>query len=262
MIMESIYHSKARSNGNNLNEQLKELNNYVVKFCVPRIMKEIEFYLKYLDDVQNPMTLNKLPESSANLRSVSALTSKTYLNENIYLPNMASNYYYSTNGDINDMTPSIQKDLETRIESHLVAPSMNIEQFESEKPNDYKFDWVNNNANTLSTPSTMNLESTINTPSMLYTPSVLELNSGWGSPTNQITNKLTPPTSSDKWLPSSVLFQDDPYYIRNSLLSPYGVKPRYPQKTFPNENKDIVSAAEGSKMFLPNNLDSFKYAKV
>ena len=48
MIMETIYFDKTRNIGYDLNEQLNELNLYVVKFCVPLIINEIKVYLNYL----------------------------------------------------------------------------------------------------------------------------------------------------------------------------------------------------------------------
>jgi hypothetical protein len=52
MIMETIYQNKTRNIGYLLNEQLSELNDYVVKFCVPKILNEAKVYLKYLVDIE------------------------------------------------------------------------------------------------------------------------------------------------------------------------------------------------------------------
>jgi len=213
MIMETIYMNKTRNIGYALNEQLKELNDYIIKFCVPKIINELGVYIKYLDDINKPMNLNELPKSSGNLRSVSALVPQSYLNEGIYLPNMDSNLYYSTNGELNNMTPKI-KDAVT-LKTTTFAPS-----------------------SLWGAPSTA-----INSPSYEYNP-------------------MSPPSSTDSWLPSAALFQDDPYYIRNSLLSPYSLKPKVPAKTFPNESNGLFSSAEGSDTFLPNNFESIKYANV
>jgi hypothetical protein len=211
--METIYMNKTRNIGYALNEQLKELNDYIIKFCVPKIINELGVYIKYLDDINKPMNLNELPKSSGNIRSVSALVPQSYLNEDIYLPNMDSNLYYSTNGELNNMTPKI-KDAVT-LKTTTFAPS-----------------------SLWGTPSTV-----INSPSYEYNP-------------------MSPPSSTDGWLPSAALFQDDPYYIRNSLLSPYSLKPKVPAKTFPNESNGLFSSAEGSDIFLPNNFESIKYANV
>ena len=61
MIMETIYFDKTRNIGYALNEQLAELNTYVVKFCVPLIINEINVYLNYLDDINQPRKINSLP---------------------------------------------------------------------------------------------------------------------------------------------------------------------------------------------------------
>jgi hypothetical protein len=279
MIMEYIYYEKTRNVGFDLNEQLAELNNYVVKFCVPRIIKEIGFYLKYLEDVETPMKLNTLPESSANLRSVSALTSQSYLNENIYLPNMASNYYYSTNGDINNLTPDVQAQLDSRIASNnaqFAAPRSsnmslgetfnslpNIEEhFTSKAASKYAFGWDKKGKEAKAEKEAKPHKEA---KAEKETKKVKEVNKtqyGWGTPSDSSYDPRSPPTSSTNWLPSAVLFQDDPYYIRNSLLSPYSVRSHQPAKTFPQEENELVAEAEGSDMFLPNDFQVQKYAKA
>jgi hypothetical protein len=200
MIMETIYFDKTRNIGYDLNEQLNELNLYVVKFCVPLIINEIKVYLNYLDDINKPRNLNLLPQSTGNLRSVSGITPPTNLNENIFLPNNEMKYSYSTNGDVK------------------------------------KYD---------------------NPVPVKLTPSIASQN-----PANIYTGTPSTISNTPEWLPSAVLFQDDPYYIRNSLLSPYSVRSHKPAKTFPKEENDLVSAAEGSNIFLPNDFDIQKYAQL
>lgn len=102
MIMETIYFDKTRNIGYALNEQLAELNTYVVKFCVPLIINEINVYLNYLDDINQPRKLNSLPTSTGNLRSVSGYASQSNLNENIFLPNNQIKYVFSTTGDVKE----------------------------------------------------------------------------------------------------------------------------------------------------------------
>ena len=182
-----------------------------------RLINELGVYIRYLEDINKPMNLNELPKSSGNFRSTAALAPVSYLNENIYLPNMDSNLYYSTNGELNNMTPKIKKDV--TVKTVTFAPSA----------------W--------STPSG---------PSAWSTP----------SGPSAVINSLSPPSSTDSWLPSAALFQDDPYYIRNSLLSPYALKPKVPAKTFPNESNGLFSSAEGTDEFLPNSFESSKYANV
>jgi len=194
MIMESIYMNKTRNIGYALNEQLSELNNYIIKFCVPKIMNEIKVYLKYLEDISTPREINTLPQSNGRLRSVAGLTPASNLNTNVYLPNMASKYSFSTTGDI------------TNVESNnLIIPQ--------------------------------------NTPSVSNTPSA---------------SNNAP--SIVGWLPSSVTFPDDPYYIRNSLLSPFAMKPVIEDNSFPNDKNGLFSSAFGSTNFLPYSDD--KYANV
>ena len=191
MIMESIYMNKTRNIGYALNEQLSELNNYIIKFCVPKIINEVKVYLKYLEDISTPREINTLPQSTGNLRSVSGLSPASNLNTNVYLPNMASNYSFSTTGEITPINPNTTQS---------------------------------------------------NTPSFIG-PSVAN---------NE--------HSIVGWLPSSVTFPDDPYYIRNSLLSPFSMKPVINDNSFPNDKNGLFSSAYGSTNFLPNSND--KYANV
>ena len=74
------------------------------------------------------------------------------------------------------------------------------------------------------------------------------------------TNNTSSPSTSDTWLPSAALFQDDPYYIRNSLLSPNAMKPRVPKDTYPTDKNGLFANAGGSDLFLSNNPSMYKYA--
>lgn len=203
MIMETIYMDKTRNIGYALNEQLRELNLYVIKFCVPLIINEIKVYLKYLDDISKPRSINTLPTSTGNLRSVSGIAPPTTFNENIFLPDNQMKYSFSTTGDVTEYPEA------RRV---MFSPSMGS----------------NNPTNFPGVPS-----------------------SGEGP-------NLTP---SNNWLPSSVLFQDDPYYIRNSLLSPFAQKPRVLKDTYPTDKNGLFSAAGGSDFFLANNNNN-KYANA
>jgi hypothetical protein len=195
MIMESIYMNKTRNIGYALNEQLSELNDYVIKFCVPKIMNETKVYLKYLDDISAPRAINTLPQSSGRLRSVAGLTPASNLNTNVYLPNMASAYSFSTTGDISTIDSNTNLP-STQPSAPSIAPGL--------APN--------------------------NAPSIVG------------------------------WLPSSITFPDDPYYIRNSLLSPFSMKPVIKDNSFPNDKNGLFSSAYGSTNFLPYSDD--KYANV
>jgi hypothetical protein len=201
MIMETIYFEKTRNIGYDLNEQLKELNLYIVKFCVPLIINEIKVYLNYLNDINKPRSLNSLPVSTGNLRSVSGLSPQTNVNENIFLPDNKMKYSFSTTGDVTEYpTPH----------NVMFSPSMG-----SNNPTNFP-----------------------------------------GAPSSGEGPDLTP---SNTWLPSSVLFQDDPYYIRNSLLSPNALKPRVPKDTYPTDKNGLFANAGGSDFFLSNNNNN-KYA--
>jgi hypothetical protein len=198
MIMETIYFDKTRNIGYALNEQLAELNTYVVKFCVPLIINEINVYLNYLDDINKPRELNTLPKSTGNLRSVSGYAPQSNMNENIFLPNNQIKYIFSTNGDVKEYD----------------------EPHKSEMP-----------------PAILS-----NNPANIYAPSP----------------STTPSTT---WFPSAVLFQDDPYYIRNSLLSPNAMKPRVPANVYPTDKNGLFANAGGSDFFLANS-NNFKYANA
>ena len=207
MIMETIYFDKTRNIGYDLNEQLKELNTYIVKFCVPLIINEINVYLNYLDVINKPREINNLPKSTGNLRSVSGYAPQSNINENIFLPNNQVKYVFSTTGDVTEydsphkavFTPSMAS-------NRPGAPSSNLSGAPSS----------GNSAN-------------------------------------------TPSSQEDTWYPSSVLFHDDPYYIRNSLLSPNAMKPRVPANVYPTDKNGLFSNAGGSDFFLANNTNN-KYA--
>ena len=194
MIMETIYFDKTRNIGYDLNEQLRELNTYIVKFCVPLIINEIKVYLNYLDDINKPRSLNTLPKSTGNLRSVSGMAPQTKVNENIFLPDNQMKYSFSTTGDVTEY-PTLKN--------------------------------------------------------VMFSPPM-------GNPTPNINIDLSP---SQTWLPSAALFQDDPYYIRNSLLAPNAMKPRVPKDSYPTDKNGLFANAGGSDFFLSSSNDN-KYADV
>jgi hypothetical protein len=198
MIMETIYFDKTRNIGYALNEQLAELNTYVVKFCVPLIINEINVYLNYLDVINKPRELNTLPQSTGNLRSVSGYAPQSNINENIFLPNNQIKYTFSTTGDVKEYDSPHKA---------VFSPSMSS-----------------------------------NNPANIYAP----------SPSS---------TPSNTWYPSAVLFQDDPYYIRNSLLSPNAMKPRVPPNVYPTDKNGLFANAGGSDFFLAN-MNNNKYANA
>ena len=72
MIMRAMYLQYSKNNTFNLEGQLRELNDLVVKWAVPRIISEIEQYNYYLNDISHlPIPLEKpLNMSSAGSRSL------------------------------------------------------------------------------------------------------------------------------------------------------------------------------------------------
>ena len=72
MIMRAMYLQYSKNNTFNLDGQLRELNDLVVKWAVPRIISEIEQYNYYLNDISHlPIPLEKpLNMSSAGSKSL------------------------------------------------------------------------------------------------------------------------------------------------------------------------------------------------
>ena len=50
MVMRSMYLQYSKNLDNKLNEQVNELNNYVLNFCIPKVYSEAIAYLKYKQD--------------------------------------------------------------------------------------------------------------------------------------------------------------------------------------------------------------------
>jgi hypothetical protein len=50
MIMRGIFLEQSKNNTNNIKEQIQELNQSVLNFCIPRIYSEAKAYLQYLKD--------------------------------------------------------------------------------------------------------------------------------------------------------------------------------------------------------------------
>jgi len=238
-VMIYLYYLETRNVGYALNEQLKDLNDIVIKFTVPKIINELYVYLNYLNDVQTPRKINTLPSSNGRLRSVAGLPSPNYLYENVYLPNMASKFYYSTSGDLNDVLPP-------EVNLNAINSSIHIDGSPSMTPSAYP-------------ESPIQYQIGGKLQGVSYggnTPGYTDLSSV------AVGDASAPPTSSHNWYPSASIFQDDPYYIRNSLLSPNTLKPRVPAKTFPNEKNGLYSSAEGSDYFIPDNRIDDRYASV
>jgi hypothetical protein len=72
MIMRAIYLQYSKNNPSNIEGQLRELNEMVITWCVPRIMSEIEQYNYYLNDISHlPIPLEQpMNMSSAGTKSL------------------------------------------------------------------------------------------------------------------------------------------------------------------------------------------------
>lgn len=71
-VMRAMYLQYAKNNPFNIQGQIQELNEMVIKWSAPRIMSEIDHYLYYLDDISHlPVPLEKpMNMSSAGTRSL------------------------------------------------------------------------------------------------------------------------------------------------------------------------------------------------
>jgi hypothetical protein len=72
MIMRGLYLQYAKNNPTNIDGQVRELNNLVIEWCVPRIMSEVDHYYYYLKDISHmPVPLSQpMSMSSAGTRSL------------------------------------------------------------------------------------------------------------------------------------------------------------------------------------------------
>ena len=72
MIMRGLYLQYAKNNTTNIEGQVRELNNLVIEWCVPRIMSEVDHYYYYLKDISHmPVPLSQpMSMSSAGTRSL------------------------------------------------------------------------------------------------------------------------------------------------------------------------------------------------
>ena len=53
IVMRSMYLQYSKNLDTKLNEQVNELNNYVLNFCIPKVYSEAVAYLKYKQDASN-----------------------------------------------------------------------------------------------------------------------------------------------------------------------------------------------------------------
>jgi hypothetical protein len=71
IVMRSIYLQYSKNQANNIPGQIKDLNDLVIEWCVPRILSEIGMYQYYLNDI------SKLPVPMSHPASQSSAGSKT-----------------------------------------------------------------------------------------------------------------------------------------------------------------------------------------
>ena len=71
IVMRSIYLQYAKNQDNNIPGQIKDLNDLILEWCVPRILSEIGMYQYYLNDI------SKLPVPMAHPASQSSAGSKS-----------------------------------------------------------------------------------------------------------------------------------------------------------------------------------------
>jgi hypothetical protein len=72
--MRSIYLQYSKNLDYNIKEQIVELNQMVVQFCIPQITSNIKQYLNYRD------TINQAPQYMEHPKNVSNSGSKTLIN--------------------------------------------------------------------------------------------------------------------------------------------------------------------------------------
>ncbi len=65
IIMRSVYLDNCSNLSNNITEQIEELNDIVLDYCIPKVYGEAKGYLTYLHDVSNLAVPIKRPISSS-----------------------------------------------------------------------------------------------------------------------------------------------------------------------------------------------------
>ena len=56
MIMRGIFLQQSKNNKDNIKEQIRELNQHVLDYCIPKIYSEAKGYLQYLKDASTLAT--------------------------------------------------------------------------------------------------------------------------------------------------------------------------------------------------------------
>ena len=68
--MRSIYFQNAKHQPNNITSQVTELNNLVIKDCIPKIISQLDGYLKYRKDISTLATPINRPISTYTKESL------------------------------------------------------------------------------------------------------------------------------------------------------------------------------------------------
>lgn len=78
IIMRAIYLENARHASRNILDEIKRLNSLVIEFCVPKIIQEINIYMRYRTDIDTyPVPLERGQFSSA--KGLKVLETKRFL---------------------------------------------------------------------------------------------------------------------------------------------------------------------------------------
>lgn len=60
IVMRSVYLQNAKHQPDNITEQVRELNTIVLRWCVPKILNEIEGYIQYRSEIsKNPVPIER-----------------------------------------------------------------------------------------------------------------------------------------------------------------------------------------------------------
>ena len=60
IVMRSVYLQNAKHQPDNVVEQVRELNTFVLRWCVPKIINEVDSYLQYRNEIsKNPVPIER-----------------------------------------------------------------------------------------------------------------------------------------------------------------------------------------------------------
>ena len=63
IIMRSVFLQYSSNNSNNIDGQIRQLNQKVLDYAVPQVHNELISYMKYKKDISSPPSLMQLPQS-------------------------------------------------------------------------------------------------------------------------------------------------------------------------------------------------------